>query len=102
MPPRLRRHSTEETGRPVSSTILTASTRRRNPTAEAGGLWAATLRSVQRLCRGVRLHHLLFLAFTLIAAVPIGALALWDQSVAYQHELSSVRERHLLVARNLT
>ena len=29
-------------------------------------------------------------------------LALWDQSVAYQHELASVRERHLLVARNLT
>jgi signal transduction histidine kinase/CheY-like chemotaxis protein len=51
---------------------------------------------------GVRLHHLLFLGFTLIAAVPIAALALWDQTVAYQHELDSVRERHLLVARNLT
>ncbi len=60
------------------------------------------LRRVHRLGFGLRLEHLLFLAFTLIAAVPIGVLALWDQTVAYQHELTSVRERHLLVARNLT
>ena len=59
-------------------------------------------RRVRRLRLGIRLHHLLFLAFTLIAAVPIVALALWDQSVAYRHELDAVRERHLLVARNLT
>jgi signal transduction histidine kinase/ActR/RegA family two-component response regulator len=57
---------------------------------------------VRRLGFGARLHHLLFLAFTLIAAVPIAALALWEESVAFQHELSSVHERHLLVARNLT
>jgi signal transduction histidine kinase/ActR/RegA family two-component response regulator len=57
---------------------------------------------IRRLLSTVRLQQLLFLAFTLIAAVPIAALALWEQSVAYQHELSSVRERHLLVARNLT
>ena len=62
----------------------------------------AVSRAIRRVLSAVRLHHLLFVAFTLIAAVPIAALALWDQTVAYQHELSSVRERHLLVARNLT
>jgi signal transduction histidine kinase/ActR/RegA family two-component response regulator len=60
------------------------------------------LRRTHWLRVGVRLHHLLFLAFTLIAAVPIAALALWEQSVTYDHEVAAVRERHLLVARNLT
>ena len=49
-----------------------------------------------------RMHHLLFLAFTLISAAPLGVLALWEGGVAYENELDSVRERHLLVARNLT
>ena len=62
----------------------------------------AVSRGMRRLLSAVRLQQLLFLAFTVIAAVPIAALALWDQDIAYQHELSSVRERHLLVARNLT
>ncbi len=51
---------------------------------------------------GLRVHHLLFLAFTLVAAVPIAALALWEGNTSFQNELDSVRERHLLVARNLT
>ncbi|MGE0223096.1 MAG: ATP-binding protein [Acetobacteraceae bacterium] len=51
---------------------------------------------------GVRLHHLLFLAFTLVAAVPVLVLAVWEGNTAFQNELDSVRERHLLVARNLT
>ncbi len=51
---------------------------------------------------GLRLHHLLFLALTIVAAVPIAALALWEGTTAFQNELASVRERHLLVARNLT
>ncbi len=84
----------------MNNASLTSSIGHRNPTAAASGAGHAVLRRV--LPAGVRLHHLLFVAFTLIAAVPIGALAVWDQSVAYQHELSSVRERHLLVARNLT
>src|SRR6185437_12414800 len=50
----------------------------------------------------VRLHHLLFLGFTLVAAVPIAVLALWEGNTSFQNELESVRERHLLVARNLT
>ena len=50
----------------------------------------------------LRLHHLLFIAFTMIAGVPIAVLALWESSTSLQTELDSVRERHLLVARNLT
>lgn len=49
-----------------------------------------------------RMHHLLFLAFTLVSAVPIVVLAIWEGQTAFQNELDSVRERHLLVARNLT
>jgi signal transduction histidine kinase/ActR/RegA family two-component response regulator len=48
------------------------------------------------------MHHLLFLAFTLVAGVPIAVLALWEGQMAFQNELDSVRDRHLLVARNLT
>jgi signal transduction histidine kinase/ActR/RegA family two-component response regulator len=50
----------------------------------------------------LRMHHLLFLAFTFVAGVPIAVLAIWEGQTAFQNELDSVRERHLLVARNLT
>lgn len=50
----------------------------------------------------LRMHHLLFVAFTLVAAAPIVVLALWEGRTSFQNELDSVRERHLLVARNLT
>lgn len=66
------------------------------------GTGASIRRAMERVRLRLRLQHLLFIAFTLIAAVPIVALALWDQSVAYKHQLASVRERHLLVARNLS
>jgi signal transduction histidine kinase len=55
-----------------------------------------------RLRFRLRMHQLLFLAFTVVAAVPIIVLALWEEQTSYQHEIDSVRERHLLVARNLT
>jgi signal transduction histidine kinase len=51
---------------------------------------------------GLRLHHFLFIAFTIIAGTPIAVLALWEGNTAFQNELDSVREQHLLVARNLT
>jgi signal transduction histidine kinase/CheY-like chemotaxis protein len=51
---------------------------------------------------GLRLHHLLFIAFTIIAGTPIAILAFWESNTSFQNELDSVRERHLLVARNLT
>jgi signal transduction histidine kinase/ActR/RegA family two-component response regulator len=59
-------------------------------------------RAMRRLRGDLKLHHLLFLGFTLIAAVPIAVLATWEESTAYRHEIASVRQRHLLVARNLT
>ena len=67
--------------------------------AAAHGLMRRLLR---RLRPAPRMHHLLFLAFTLVAAVPVVVLALWEEQSSYQKELNSVRERHLLVARNLT
>jgi signal transduction histidine kinase/ActR/RegA family two-component response regulator len=51
---------------------------------------------------GLRLHHLLFIAFTIVAGAPIAVLAWWEGNTSFQNELDSVRERHLLVARNLT
>ena len=59
-------------------------------------------RESRRLGFGLRLHHLLFIAFILVAGVPIAVLALWEGRTSFQNELDSVRERHLLVARNLT
>ena len=55
-----------------------------------------------RLWAWPKMHQLLFVAFTLVAAVPIVVLAIWEGQTAFQNELDSVRERHLLVARNLT
>ncbi len=60
------------------------------------------VRSAGRWHFALRLHHLLFLAFTLVAAIPIAVLAIWEGNAALQIEIDSVRERHLLVARNLT
>src|ERR1700735_2266481 len=56
----------------------------------------------RRLWAWPKMHHLLFLAFTLVAGVPIAVLAIWEGQTAFQNEMDSVRERHLLVARNLT
>src|SRR3984957_6263152 len=70
---------------------------RRTPAALAG---AAPSR--RRRWAWPRMHHLLFLAFTLVAGVPIAVLAIWEGQTSFQNELDSVRERHLLVARNLT
>ena len=71
--------------------------------ASAGNTRSGLFQRVgRRVHRGLRMHHLLFLAFTLVAAVPVIVLSLWDERTSYQHELNSVRERHLLVARNLT
>src|SRR3984957_1731375 len=70
---------------------------RRTPAALAG---AAPSR--RRRWAWPRMHHLLFLAFTLVAGVPIAVLAIWEGQTSFQNELDSAREQHLLVARNLT
>ena len=48
------------------------------------------------------MHHVMFIAFTLVAAVPVVIVAVWESQASLQRELDSVRERHLLVAKNLT
>lgn len=79
-----------------------ASTASPTPQAQPNSEAAPKTRSKRRLGFSLRLHHLLFVAFTLIAGVPITVLALWESNTSFQNELDSVRERHLLVARNLT
>lgn len=51
---------------------------------------------------GARLRTVLFIGFTLIAIIPVGLLAAWQQQSAFQKELAEVSERHLLIARNLS
>jgi signal transduction histidine kinase len=59
-----------------------------------GGLW--------RFVPSLGMRSLLFIAFFIVTALPLAAVALWDEHASMQHEIDSVRERHLLVARNLT
>lgn len=50
----------------------------------------------------IRLKHISFIIFILIASLPVLILAVWVQQSALNKEISSVEEKHLLVARNLT
>ena len=50
----------------------------------------------------IRLKHVLFLTFTLIASLPVLILAVWVEQSALDKEIAAVREKHLLVAHNLT
>jgi signal transduction histidine kinase len=50
----------------------------------------------------LRVHHVLFVAFTLIAAVPVFTLAWWVEHHALQQEIDAATDKHSLVARNLT
>lgn len=49
-----------------------------------------------------RLRWVLAAAFVVVALLPVGMLAVWVKQTAYDRELAEVRERHLLIARNLT
>jgi signal transduction histidine kinase len=48
------------------------------------------------------MHHVLFVAFTLIAAFPVFTLASWVQNHAVRQEMESAINEHLFIARNLT
>jgi signal transduction histidine kinase/CheY-like chemotaxis protein len=48
------------------------------------------------------MRSLLFFAFFVVTALPLLTVALWDEHASLDNEIASVRERHLLVARNLT
>jgi signal transduction histidine kinase/CheY-like chemotaxis protein len=54
------------------------------------------------VANGLRMQHLLFLGMLTVAAVPLAALDYWESRNSFRNEMDSVRERHLLVARNLT
>lgn len=59
-------------------------------------------RAVTAALARLRMHHILFVAFTTIAAVPVFSLAAWVENRAVQQEIDLARDKHLLVARNLT
>jgi signal transduction histidine kinase len=48
------------------------------------------------------MHHVLFVAFTLVAAFPVFTLASWVQNHAVEQEREAATDEQLLVARNLT
>ncbi|WP_085905831.1 ATP-binding protein [Kiloniella majae] len=50
----------------------------------------------------IRLHHLLFVGFTLISTIPVFFLAAWAQKTAIENEYSATEDKHLLLAKNLT
>ena len=52
--------------------------------------------------RGPTLRVVLFTALVLISTVPVIVLAFWVQQSALRHEIASVTEKHLLIARNLS
>ena len=48
------------------------------------------------------LQFFLFISFTFISALPVFLLAMWVQRTATTKELAAVREKHLVIARNLS
>lgn len=52
--------------------------------------------------KSIHLHHVLFLALTLISVVPVMILSSWVQGSLIESEESAVEEKHLLLAQNIT
>jgi len=50
----------------------------------------------------IRLRYILTATFTLIAILPLLILGLWVERSAYNRELASAEEKHLLLAKNIT
>jgi len=50
----------------------------------------------------LRLRHLLTLAFTIVAALPVMVLAIWVERTALAREFAAGKEQSLVIARNLT
>jgi len=55
-----------------------------------------------RLLGKIGVQHVLFVAFTMIAAVPVFTLTAWVENHAVRQEVEAATDKHLLVARNLT
>jgi len=66
---------------------------------QAAGSPTGVFRRIARRVRvSLRIRHLLFLAFVLVASLPVAVLALWQESTAYRNEPASVRGHLLLLA----
>ncbi len=50
----------------------------------------------------MRLRSVLFFAMIFVSTVPVLILAVWQQNKSLEQEINSVKEKHLLVAGNLT
>ncbi len=50
----------------------------------------------------VKLRPTLFLAFAVVALVPVLTLSIWLQNTAYTKAIEQVKEKHLLLAKHLT
>ena len=61
----------------------------------------AMRRFATRIASGYRVQVILFFALVFVSAVPVFLLAGWVQTNALEKEVSSVTEKHLLIARNL-
>ncbi len=68
------------------------------------------IRLQQRQCQSagatmsfsIRLHHLLFLGFVLVALTPVLFHISWVEQPALEKEKAAVKEKHLIMAHNLT
>lgn len=50
----------------------------------------------------LRLQSMIFIFFVIVSLVPVTFLTIWMQRSGFTHERDTVRDRHLLLARNLT
>ena len=50
----------------------------------------------------IHLRHMLPVAFTVIAVIPVLFLGAWVEQTAMKKELAAVSEKHLLLAGNIT
>ncbi len=67
------------------------------------GFGGGSLRAwIARLRQSLAMQHVLFVAFTAVAAVPVLTLASWVERRAVEQEIDAATDKHLLVARNLT
>src|SRR5947207_1697872 len=69
----------------------------------SGGRTEASLRRrLGALRLRLKMRHVLFVAFTIVAALPVITLGAWVEHRAVGQEIDAARDKHLLVAHNLT
>lgn len=60
------------------------------------------LRALQKKLLALDLQKILFGSFTIVAMVPVVFLGTWIQRNAFEVEIQAVREKHLLLAKNIS